>query len=289
MKVYALVGKSGTGKSYQAMNLCRKLNIEAIIDDGLFIVGGKIIAGISAKKQDTKIGAVKTALFTLESHAAQVREGFSNVAPESLLVIGTSDKMVAQICARLGIEKPQKTIYIEDITTEEERETAFHQRHNLGKHVIPVPTFQLKKDFSGYFIDALKNFSKGKGNKVNASEKSVVRPTFSYLGNYSISGNVIEAITKHAAKGLDDVISVGRVSTQITETGIVINLHAVFKYGVSIPLLGRRLQQRIASRVSLMTAFNIDSINVEVRAARKRPEALVKGVNQTLGKDNGEK
>ena len=39
MKVYALVGKSGTGKSYQAVNLCKELNIEAIIDDGLFIEG----------------------------------------------------------------------------------------------------------------------------------------------------------------------------------------------------------------------------------------------------------
>ena len=37
MDVYTLAGKSGTGKSFHAMNLCRKYNIEAIIDDGLFI------------------------------------------------------------------------------------------------------------------------------------------------------------------------------------------------------------------------------------------------------------
>lgn len=33
MEVYTLVGKSGTGKSFHAMNLCKKLDIEAIIDD----------------------------------------------------------------------------------------------------------------------------------------------------------------------------------------------------------------------------------------------------------------
>ena len=50
MKVYSLSGKSGTGKSYQAINLCRKMNIESIIDDGLFICRNKVIAGISAKR-----------------------------------------------------------------------------------------------------------------------------------------------------------------------------------------------------------------------------------------------
>ena len=62
MKVYALVGKSGTGKSYQAMNLCRDLDIEVIIDDGLLIYGNGILAGTSAKRQETVIGAIKTAL-----------------------------------------------------------------------------------------------------------------------------------------------------------------------------------------------------------------------------------
>ena len=48
MKVYALVGKSGTGKSYRAMSLAAAKNINAIIDDGLFISAGQVIAGSSA-------------------------------------------------------------------------------------------------------------------------------------------------------------------------------------------------------------------------------------------------
>ena len=54
MKVYALSGKSGTGKSFQAMNLCNRLNIESIIDDGLFIFHNRVEAGISAKRQETR-------------------------------------------------------------------------------------------------------------------------------------------------------------------------------------------------------------------------------------------
>ena len=64
MEVYALIGKSGTGKSFQAMNLCKQYNIESIIDDGLFIYKSTVVEGVSAKRAETKIGAVKTALFS---------------------------------------------------------------------------------------------------------------------------------------------------------------------------------------------------------------------------------
>ena len=89
MKVYALVGKSGTGKSFQAMNLCRQMNIETIIDDGLFISGSNVVAGISAKRQKTKIGAIKTALFTDEKHRENVRAAIAKAAPASILLLGT--------------------------------------------------------------------------------------------------------------------------------------------------------------------------------------------------------
>ena len=34
MEVYTLVGKSGSGKSFNAMEVCRAHGIDAIIDDG---------------------------------------------------------------------------------------------------------------------------------------------------------------------------------------------------------------------------------------------------------------
>lgn len=151
MKVYCLVGKSGTGKSFQAINLCRQMNIESIIDDGLFICHNKVIAGISAKRQPTQFAAVKTALFDKDWHAQEVIDAIAEEDPESILVLGTSDRMVEKIRVRLQLDPPEKTIYIEDITTEEEREVAYKQRHDMGKHVIPAPTFQLKKTVFGLF------------------------------------------------------------------------------------------------------------------------------------------
>ena len=124
MKVYALIGKSGTGKSFQAVNLCRELKIESIIDDGLFICRNKVVAGISAKRQPTKVGAVKTALFTKDEHMQEVKEALGRMKPSSILIIGTSVGMVEKIVKRLELPPIDRKIFIEEITTKEERAVA---------------------------------------------------------------------------------------------------------------------------------------------------------------------
>ena len=53
VSVYALVGESGTGKSFRAQLLAEKYGIKLIIDDGLLIYNDKIIAGQSAKREKT--------------------------------------------------------------------------------------------------------------------------------------------------------------------------------------------------------------------------------------------
>ena len=41
MKVYSFTGKSGTGKSYQAIRVAKEKGIPALIDDGLLIYKNK--------------------------------------------------------------------------------------------------------------------------------------------------------------------------------------------------------------------------------------------------------
>ena len=50
VRVIALVGKSGTGKSFRARLVMEKYNIDLLIDDGLLIRDQKIVAGTSAKR-----------------------------------------------------------------------------------------------------------------------------------------------------------------------------------------------------------------------------------------------
>ena len=195
IKVYAFVGPSGTGKSYRAQMVADSRGIDYIIDDGLLVSGNQVIAGISAKKAPTKIETVKNALFQDEEKRKNMQDVLRKRKPKSILILGTSDDMVKRIAKNLGLSEISETIYINDVATEEEMETARRIRVTQGKHVIPVPTFEIKKDFSGYLLDPLQIFkSTGKGNAPYIAEKSLIRPAFSYLGNFTISDTVFKQI-----------------------------------------------------------------------------------------------
>ena len=209
MRVYAFVGPSGTGKSYRAQMVAGENNISYIIDDGLLVSENEVVAGESAKKAPTKIETVKHAIFNDEEERKKMIEAIKKENPESILILGTSDGMVEKIAETLGLPKIEKTIYIEDVATKEEMETAKNIRVTQGKHVIPVPTFELKKQFSGYILDPLQIFkSKGVGNKPYISEKSIIRPTFSYLGNFTIADTVFRQIVEYQANKFDGIARV---------------------------------------------------------------------------------
>ncbi len=201
MRVFAFVGPSGTGKSYRAQMVAGENSISYIIDDGLLINENEVVAGESAKKAPTKIETVKHAIFIDEKERKEMVKAIKKYKPESILILGTSDGMVEKIAKNLELPEIQKTIYIQEVATKDEMETARNIRITQGKHVIPVPTFEIKKDFSGYILDPLQIFkSKGNGNKPYISEKSIIRPTFSYLGNFTISDTVFRQIVEHLAR-----------------------------------------------------------------------------------------
>ncbi len=158
IKVYAFVGPSGTGKSYRAQMVASEKNISYIIDDGLLIRENEVIAGESAKKAETKVATVKHALFYEEKEREPIIKALKKYRAESILILGTSDGMVQKIAANLGLPEISETVYITDVATEEEMKTARRIRVTEGKHVIPVPTFEIKKDFSRIFIRPTSNF-----------------------------------------------------------------------------------------------------------------------------------
>jgi len=265
MKVYGLIGKSGTGKSFQAVNLCKEFNIESIIDDGLFICRNKVAAGISAKRQPTYIGAVKTALFNTDEHRDEVVGTIKRIKPSSILIIGTSDAMVDKIVKRLELPKIAKRIYIDDITTEEDRQMARKHRDEMGEHVIPVPTFQLKKQFSGYFMMPLRILFREWGSWKDMSEKAVVRPTYSYLGDYKISEKVMSDIIECVKRECGSVTDILKVAAFKVNDGIDLYVMANFRYGVNLREEAVRFQKAAAEMIESMTAFNVNRFDIEVK------------------------
>lgn len=266
IEVYAFVGPSGTGKSYRAGLVASEHGISYIIDDGLFIKDNEIIAGNSAKKAPTKIETVKHALFIENSEKQDVLHAIKKYKPDKILILGTSDNMVIKIAENLGLPKISKFIYISDVATEEEMQTARRIRTTEGKHVIPVPTFELKKDFSGYLLDPLQIFkSKGKGEQPYISEKSIIRPTFSYLGNFTISDSVFRQIIEHMANKVEAVYKVAKTRVDTVEDGTSIYMEVIVMYGYNIIDLVSNFKVKAKKEIERLTAMNVRKIDVVVK------------------------
>ena len=268
MDVIALVGASGTGKSHHALVVAHEHNIDTIIDDGLLIKNCKIIAGRSAKSESSKIMAVRRAIFMEEAHAQEVREAITNVKPNRILVLGTSINMIEKIIKILELPAVSKVIMIEDIATKAEIEKARESRLKDGKHVIPVPTIELKPHFSGYLIDPLEIFfKKPKSRRRKIGEKSIVRPIFSYYGKLLISDAVIAAIVDYVTTNDPLIPKVSQINVKNDqEKGISINLDVTVKYGSSLWDIAYQAQGRIKNMVEHMTGLVVKEVNISVKS-----------------------
>ena len=158
MDVIAFVGPSGTGKSHRALLVAHQHQADAIIDDGILIKDGKIVAGSSAKMEKSKIMAVRRAIFVLPGHAEEVRSAIAECRPHRILILGTSENMVYKIARILKLPTIEQIIHIEDIATQREMQKARDSRLKQGKHIIPVPTIELKPHASGFLIDPIQSF-----------------------------------------------------------------------------------------------------------------------------------
>ena len=266
-KVYAFVGPSGTGKSYRAQMVANEKNIKYIIDDGLLIKENEILAGTSAKKAQTKIETVKQAIFLEEDKKLDMCNAIKKYKPESILILGTSDDMVKKIAHNLNLPEIEEIIYITDVATTQEMETARRIRQTEGKHVIPVPTFEIKKDFSGYLLDPLQIFkTKGKGQKPYIAEKSIIRPTFSYLGNFTISDSVFKEIVEYLASKMPEIHKVLRTRANNTPEGPVIYMEVSVVYGYNVMEGLTEFKRRAKQEIENLTAMNVQSIDVVAKS-----------------------
>jgi len=263
IKTYAFVGPSGTGKSYRAQMVANEKGINYIIDDGLLIKDNEVIAGVSAKKAATKIETVKKALFNNPEEARELKSAFIKYRPESILILGTSDNMIKKIRENLGLPELTETIYITDVATEEEMQEAKRIRQTQGKHVIPVPTFEIKKDFSGFILDPLQIFkSKGKDAKPYISEKSIIRPTFSYLGNFTISDAVFRQVVEYLAGKEEAVAKIIRTRVENYGEGPYIYMEVSVYYGHNVVKELKEFKEKCIKEIEKLTTMSVQKITV---------------------------
>ena len=264
MEVFALVGESGTGKSYKALVVAHKFNINYIIDDGLLIKKDKVLAGHSAKKEKNRIQAIRTAIFEEPSHAYEVKEVIKKTKPARILIIGTSVRMIDKIIRTLDLPPPKRIFKIEDISSPEEIEEAKLSRLKEGRHVIPLPGIEVKRKFPVNLLESLEIFYKRRHGKRKIGERTIVRPPFSYYGKLYISENALLDIIIYILKDFKEVVKLGKSQINVGEEGISVSLNLILLYGENIPEVGTKIQKYLKKELEYITGINIISINILV-------------------------
>jgi hypothetical protein len=267
IKTFALIGESGTGKSFRAKLVAQKYGIDFIIDDGLLIRDNRILAGHSAKKEKTFLAAVKVALFDEKSHRDEVARKLQSEKFKRILVLGTSEKMINKIAARLQLPPPGKLIKIEDIASQDEIEKAIRTRRIEGKHVIPVPSIEIKRSYPNIFYDAIRIFKRkpgprGIGPTPKIHEKSVVRPEYSKRGKVIISEAALSQMVIHCVDEYNSNIRIKKILVRDDEMGYRLVITIDVPYGIQLGGNIHELQQYIIDNIERYTGILIEEVNI---------------------------
>jgi len=277
-KVFALIGDSGTGKSFRAKLVAQKYRIDFIIDDGLLIRDNRILAGHSAKKEHTFLAAVKVALFDDKSHRDEVARKLQSEKFKRILLLGTSEKMVYKIASRLQLPPPQKMIKIEDIATQEEIDRALRTRRIEGKHVIPVLSVEVKRTYPNIFYEAIKIFKRraspatpegnqrdiptGLGPVPTMLEKSVVRPEYSKRGKVIISQAALSQMVIHCVDEYNPNIKIKKILVKDAEMGYRLVITIDVPYGTQLGGNIHDMQRYIIDNIERYTGILIEEVNI---------------------------
>lgn len=271
METIAFTGPPGSGKSDRALVIAYEHGASCIIDDGILIYHNRIAAGKSAKREPSYLGAVRRALFWDDTQAEDVRRKIVKINPAKIMILGTSDKMAQRIAGRLKLPEPSVYIHIEDVAKPEEIKQAREARHKEGKHVIPVPTMELRPYFKGYLVDSLRFFrskkkdtSKPKGSE----ERSVVRPVFSYYGKLTFSNRVIEALVRHTVSDMETVKIYNVSSEKSTNhmNGIILYIDLKVRQGTpkEIKKVIHTMRDKIQKEIEYTTGMSLETIKLNV-------------------------
>ena len=275
IQVIAFVGSSGTGKSTRAVKVAHDEHIDYLIDDGLLIYGSRIVAGTSAKRAATRMESVRHALFSNEARSATMRRALVEQAPDQLMILGTSDAMITKICGNLHLNLPERVIRIEDVTTEEERHLAQSIRITRGQHTIPVPSMEIKHEFSGAFAEPLWRLrSRLSQSRVPANEtpsgalledRTVVRPTFSTRGSYSISDEALKSMVRLTATEVEGLAYVTSVGIRKEAYGVVVDVELALYYGFEAQRVMQEAQLAVRKAIERLTSINVLLVNASAR------------------------
>ena len=257
-----------------------------LVDDGLLIHDTAILAGKSAKQEKNYISAIKTALFADDEHRKAVVQMIEKKKIKKILLLGTSEKMVTRLAEALELPPITQIIKIEEIASQKDIENAIKSRFEEGKHVIPVPAIEVKRDYALILSDSIRIFFKGGKDKdgVRQSrffEKSVVQPEYhdkGVGGTVTISEAALTQMILHCIDEYDGEILVRKIKVKLGRSGYGIDLFIDVPFGKTLTGELHELRNYILNNIQKFTGIIIDHLEISIdnisqrkKDAKKKP------------------
>jgi adenylate kinase family enzyme len=267
IKVFALVGASGTGKSYHAKLVAHKYRIDFIIDDGLLIRNNRIIAGHSAKEEKSFMAAVKAAVFNEKDRRDEVARKLQTEKFSGVLILGTSEKMVNKIAARLQLPMPDRIVNIEEVATQDDIDNALRTRRVEGKHIIPVPSVEVKRGYPDIFFSSIAILKHSKMQAPIQSvpivhEESLVRPAYSMPQKLLISERALSLMVKNCVNEFNASFHVKKVEVKDVETGYRLVVTIDVNFGTELEKKICELRRYVTENIEKYTGILIEEVNI---------------------------
>lgn len=263
IEVTAFIGPAGTGKSHRATMVARQNGIDVIIDDGLVISRGRILAGRSAKSEINRLRAIKRAIFEYPEHRDEVANYLTKNQPSKIMILATSEGMAEKITARLGLNSPVKIIKISDVSSPEEIEAALRERKEKKQHVVPAAKAQIQQNFAGKLVSQIRGFFKGRDKE--ESRNTIVKPLFSFNGKVTIGTEALLEMCRKLLELRDHVRKIRSLDIETDEDRISLNVEIDLNLsGRSALSIAKTLQRKLRMGLSYFTGMEIRQVNIRV-------------------------
>lgn len=263
IEVYAFVGPAGTGKSQRASQVAREHGIDLIIDDGLVVSRGRIMAGRSAKSEINMVRAIRRAIFEYPTHREEVVEYLATRGGSKLMILATSVGMVGKIVRKLGLNDPVEFIKITDVATQEEIDEALKVRREKKQHVVPVARTQIQRNFAGKLVSQIKDLFKGRDRE--EGRNTIVTPPFSFDGRVTIGTDAILAMCRRLLELGEHVQKIHELELEAGEDSLEFNIVVDLKLGERSALaIARLLQRKVRLGLSYFTGMDVKRVDVRV-------------------------
>lgn len=90
----------------------------------------------------------------------------------------------------------------------------------------------------------------------------MIRPTFSYLGNYTISDSVLKDIIEHLSKKAEAIYKIARIRIEKTDQGASIYIEIIIKYGYNVMTQLQNFKKQCIREIENLTAMNVEKLQI---------------------------